>query len=167
MLAIKTFFSTYLTKILAGVAVVMFLSSVSLGLVAKHYYDAAHDCRSAVKTVNAAATKQKQIIETRQEKSNAKIGIDTTTRIDNAIGRLRSDRRKPNLPQASTRPQSPDATNPTPQLLPTNLTVDEATYNHDQEICVTNTIIAEGFQAKERADQTIIGEETGVDGTHP
>ena len=168
MFTIKTFISKNIIYILGGVAAAALLSSLILGLTAKHYYDAAHDCKTAVITVNASATKTKNIIENRQEKSNAKIGTDTTTRINNALGRLQDSRRKPNLPQTPARSGSLDATSPASELLPVgSLVVNEATYYKDQDICVTNTVVAEGFQAKERADQEIVAEETSGDRTNP
>lgn len=163
MAGVIAFFTTYLTRILAISTGFLLFLSMMLGLAVQHYYGAAHDCKTAVKTVNAAATKQKVIIETREVKSNAKIGNDTTNRINNALGRLQDSRRKPYLSPTPTRPGTLDATVGTPELLPVgSLAVNELVYYNDQKICVTNTIVAEGWQAKERADSAIREEEIGV-----
>jgi hypothetical protein len=164
---IKGFFATYAVQVLGGALAVSLALNVGLGISLKHYIGQAAAVKTAVVAVNKAATDKKVIVEKRQEKNVAETNDRVTGRIAAVTDGLRRNRPKSNLPEAVTSPEGTKTEGGTTVFLPDGgIIVDGKTYYHDQEVCLTNTVLAEEWQTFYQK-QVDIQEEENVGNTNP
>lgn len=160
------FLKSYAVQILGGALGLSLLGNVFFGVLANHYADKAATCKANVVAVNKIATAEKKIVEARQEKSVNETQASVTDRIYHATSRVRLNQsRKPDLPGNGQATGSPDAKGPATELLPGG-NPPATTFEQDQLICTTNTILAEEWQ-KFYTKQLEIREEQNVGNTNP
>ena len=154
------FFSKYAIQVLGGALAASLLLNVGLGVGLKHYIGEAASVKTAVVATNKAATERKVIVEKRQDNNVVQTQDRTTSRIAAVTDSLRSNRPKPYL--SPSKPGTPGASAESSEavlLPPGSVVVDGTTYYRDQEICLTNTVLAEEWQTFYRQQVTIQEEE--------
>ena len=153
-----------LTAILGGALVLSGAANVGLGLLARHYAYASHDCKTSVKETVKAAVQKKLVIETRDTKIVQKANIDIPASTASAIDRVRSYGRQQHMRPVATPTNRPVVGGTDPKLYDTPggyITIPES----DGIICAINTVKAAAWQQFYRSLQEVRTEENGTNTT--
>jgi Na+-transporting NADH:ubiquinone oxidoreductase subunit NqrC len=137
--SLKTSIQTsLLTKVLSVVVASLLVISGVEGFFLFREIQKTQQCYDVQKTVQAVAKTRQSIVAKEDTKNVETSQVSTSTTVDVAISKLRS-KNKSRVDTAIAKTSSnPDPESPTPVLL--------SEINKDQEICVTNTILLEGWQ---------------------
>jgi len=125
-------------SLLGGALGLSIAGNVGLTYMLKHQTEKTVQCKDAVIAVNTDAKKTKTIVENRSKKNVSTTEITVRGRITSALGKLHdSQSREPDLPEIAFGPGRTDGEGPAPVVL-SDL--------KDKEICIVNTLLAEGWQ---------------------
>ena len=139
----------WVSRILSVALGVSLLANLGLGLYARHQSGLYQKCREAVVVTTVVAVEKKEQTEKRNDIIVRNSQDRVTTRVGNALERLRSQGRSGNLSVPATSPAGSQPAGGTSVVLPGNpREADSLTQiqEKDREVCVTNTILLEEFQ---------------------
>lgn len=143
------------TKILGAATAALTITTGVLSFLLYHEISLVQQCHDSVKAQAKVSKVIKTAITNEDNRNALTVQDTTTTRIASAISSLRSQDQHASSRLSGPAAGSPSATSEdsTSELLPNHVVLTQE--ESDREICVTNTIIAEGWQVLyDKAEQT-------------
>lgn len=159
---VLSFVTPNVLPILGGALALSAIGNVTLGLVARHYAYANHDCVQAVKTVNKTAEHQKAVIINRDQDVVKQTSTDTKSSIAVVTQRVYDYSRSQHSSAVAQPSGGTVGTSPKPELYQTPagfITIPES----DGVICAINTVKAIEWQQFYHSVKTIRDQEYGTD----
>lgn len=154
--------SKYALPLLGGALALSAIGNVTLGLVARHYMYARHDCVEAVKTVNKTAEHQKAVVITRDQTVVKQTSVNIKSAVADVTTRVRDYSRSQHSGTTTQSTQGVGGTS-TDTIIPSPpfgfIIIPES----DGIICAINTVKASEWQQFYSNLQEVRAQEYGTD----